>query len=418
MKKEKPQIIDQGETTGFDYQNFEKEAIKGLTEGKDLVGKDGVLTGLIQRIVNAALEGELDSHLASKGKPGVKNRRNGHTSKNLDTSLGTVGINPPRDRDGSFTPQIVEKWDRQLGTGLDQQILSLYSTGNSVSDIQHQLRQIYGIEYSAGSISMVTDRVMDELLNWQQRPLASLYVIIYLDALHFKIRENGQVQTQAIYTVFGVDVNGNRDILGLYLGDHEGAHHWGRILEDIQKRGVEDVLFFCVDGLKGFHEVIMEVYPLSFVQRCIIHMIRTSVRFVSYIDIKKVCADLRKMYSAADINQAEIALGVFEQTWAHKYKEIAPAWRANWTELMTYMQFGKDIRRIIYTTNAVEALHRQMRKATKTKGAWINPKALLKQLYLNLKFQSKGWKRDVFNWTSIQRELIEVFGKRYTKHLQ
>ncbi len=243
MKKGKSEIIDQGENAGFDYENFEKAAIKGLSEGKDLVGKDGVLTGLIQRIVNAALEGELDGHLSTKRKAGAKNRRNGHTSKNLDTSLGTVGINPPRDRDGSFTPQIVGKWDRQLGTGLDQQILSLYSTGNSISDIQHQLRQIYGIEYSAGSISMVTDRVMEELLSWQQRPLASLYAIIYLDALYFKIRENGQVQTQAIYTVFGVDVNGNRDILGLYQGDNEGAQQWGRILEDIQKRGVEDVLY-------------------------------------------------------------------------------------------------------------------------------------------------------------------------------
>ncbi len=418
MKKEKSAILNPESSSGFDYESFEKAAIKGLSEGKDLVGEGGVLTGLIQRIVNAALEGELDGHLAARRKAGGKNRRNGHTSKNLDTSLGTVGITPPRDREGSFSPQIVGKWDRQLGTGLDEQILSLYSTGNSVSDIQYQLRQIYGIEYSAGSISMVTDRVMDELLDWQQRPLASLYVIMYLDAIHFKIRENGQVQTQAIYTVFGVDVNGNRDILGLYLGEHEGAHQWGRILEDIQKRGVEEVLFFCVDGLKGFKEAIMQVYPLAFVQRCIIHMIRTSVRFVAYNDIKKVCADLRKMYGAADIHQAEIALEVFEKTWSKKYKEIVPAWRANWTELMTYMQFGKDIRRIIYTTNAVEALHRQMRKATKTKGAWINSKGLLKQLYLNLKFQSKGWKRNVFNWAAIQRELIDVFGKRYTNHQQ
>jgi len=418
MKKEKGQIIDQGESAGFDYQNFEKETIKGLMAGRDLIGTNGVLTGFIQRIVNAALEGELDSHLASERQVGAKNRRNGHTSKKLDTSLGTVGISPPRDRGGSFTPQIVSKWDRQLGTGLDQQILSLYATGNSISDIQHQLQLIYGIEYSAGSISMVTDRVMDELLSWQQRPLQAMYVIIYLDAIHFKIRENGQVQTQAVYTVYGVDVNGNRDVLGLYQGEHEGAQHWGRILEDIQKRGVEDVLFFCIDGLKGFYEAIMQVYPLSFVQRCIIHMVRTSIRFVGSNDVKKVCSDLKKIYTAAEIHQAETALEVFEQSWSKKYKEIAPAWRANWTELMNYMQFGKDIRRIIYTTNAVEALHRQMRKATKTKGAWINHKGLLKQLYLNLKFQSKGWKRNVFNWAAIQRELIEVFGERYTKHLQ
>lgn len=402
----------------FDYNEFEKGAIAGLMQGRDLIGTDGVLTGFIQRIVNAALEGELDSHLKTGKSRSEKNRRNGHTSKQLDTSLGTVGISPPRDREGSFTPQLVSKWDRQLGTGLDQQILSLYASGNSVSEIQKHLQKIYGIEYSAGSISMITDRVMEELIIWQQRVLASIYVILYLDAIHFKVREEGKVQTHAFYTVYGVDVNGERDVLGLYLGEHEGAQQWGRILEDIQKRGVEDVLFFCVDGLKGFSEAILQVYPKSFVQRCIVHMIRTSLRFVSSVDYKKVCVDLRKVYTAADINQAEIALDSFEQTWIHKYKEIAPAWRANWTELMAYMQFGKDIRRIIYTTNAVESLHRQLRKATKTKGAWVNEKGLFKQLYLTLKLQSTGWKRKVFGWITIQRELIEVFGSRYTNHLQ
>jgi transposase-like protein len=367
--------------------------------------------------VNAALEGELDGHIKEGKVYGGKNRRNGHTRKSLDTSLGTVQITPPRDREGSFTPQIVGKWNRQLGTGLDEQILSLYSTGNSISEIQYQLRQIYGIEYSAASISMVTDRVMEELSIWQHRALATMYVIVYLDAIHFKVRDEGKVETKAFYTVYGVDVNGNRDVLGLYLGEHEGAHHWGRILEDIQKRGVEDVLFFCVDGLAGFSEAILQVYPISFVQRCIVHMVRTSVRFVSSMDIKKVCGDLRKIYTASDINQAEMGLELFDHTWSKKYKEIAVAWRTNWTELMAFMNYGKEIRRIIYTTNAVEALHRQLRKATKTKGAWINPKGLLKQLYLNLKFQSKGWKRSVFGWIAIQRELIEIFGVRYTKHM-
>ena len=367
MVKLKGQQNKQWEGSGFDYNGFEKEAIQGLMQGRDLVGTEGVLTGLIQRIVNAALEGELDSHLKEGKSRGEKNRRNGHTSKQVDTSLGSVGISPPRDREGNFAPQLVSKWNRQLGTGLDQQILTLYASGNSVSDIQRHLQSIYGIEYSAGSISMITDRVMDELINWQQRVLASMYVIIYLDAIHFKIREEGKVQTQAFYTVYGVDVNGHRDVLGLYLGEHEGAQQWGRILEDIRKRGVEDVLFFCVDGLKGFSEAILQVYPMSFVQRCIVHMIRTSIRFVGSVDIKKVCADLRKIYAAADINQAEMALDSFDQTWSHKYKEIAAAWKANWVELMAYMLFGKDIRRIIYTTNAVEALHRQLRKATKQK---------------------------------------------------
>lgn len=417
MKKEKKKQ-KKDPASEFDFNDFEKDAIGGLKEGKNLAGKDGVLTVLIQRIVNAALEGELDEHLVESKETGERNRRNGHTSKRIKTDLGNADITPPRDRNGSFEPQIVGKWDRQLGTGLDQQILSLYSIGNSVSDIQRQLHDIYGIEYSAGSISMVTDRVMDELLSWQQRPLPAMYVVVYLDAIHFRVREEGKVQTQAIYTVFGVDVDGNRDVLGLYLGENEGAHHWGRILEDIQKRGVEDVLFFSVDGLKGFKEVITSVFPMAFVQRCIVHMIRNSLRFVSHNDYKKICTDLRSIYTSADEDQARIALDVFEQKWGKKYKTIPKAWRDNWNELMTFLQFNKDIRRMIYTTNAVEALHRQMRKATKTKGAWINSKGLLKQLYLNLKFQSKSWKKSVFGWTSIQRGLIEYFGDRYTKHLQ
>jgi putative transposase len=417
MKKEKQGSQPQPEA-GFDYKHFEQEAITGLKEGKDLVGKDGVLTGLIQRIVNAALEGELDQHLITEKKIGQKNRRNGHTHKKIDTSLGPVDISPPRDRESSFEPQIVGKWDRQLGTGVDQQILHLYAAGNSVLDIQYHLQKIYGLEYSAGAISMITDRVMDEVLSWQQRPLAPMYVAIFLDAIHYKIRDDGRVQTNAIYTVFGVDVEGKRDVLGLYIGEHEGAQQWGRILEDIQRRGVEDVLFFCVDGLKGFSEAIRQVYPLSFVQRCIVHMIRTSIRFVSDRDVRNVCRDLRAVYGAADEQQAQLALEVFEQTWGSKYKEIAPAWRANWNELMMYMQFGKDIRRMIYTTNAVEALHRQMRKATKTKGAWINSKGLIKQLYLTLMYHSKGWKKIVFGWLSIQREIIAYFGERYSKHLQ
>jgi putative transposase len=415
MKKEQK---TKDQETGFDYKGFEQEAITGLKQGKDLVGKDGVLTGLIQRIVNAALEGELDEHLTIEKESGLKNRRNGHTRKKIDTSLGPVEISPPRDRESNFEPQIVGKWDRQLGTGVDHQILHLYASGNSVLDIQYHLQKIYGLEYSAGAISMITDRVMDEVLSWQQRPLAPMYVAVFLDAIHYKIRDEGRVQTNAIYTVFGVDVEGKRDVLGLYIGEHEGAQHWGRILEDIQRRGVEDVLFFCVDGLKGFNEAIRQVYPLSFIQRCIVHMIRTSVRFVSDKEVKRVCKDLRAIYGAADEQQAQLALEVFEQTWGNKYKEIAPAWRANWNELMMYMQFGKDVRRMIYTTNAVEALHRQMRKATKTKGAWINSKGLIKQLYLNLMYHSKGWKKTVFGWLSIQREIVEYFGERYSKYLQ
>ena len=402
----------------FDYAEFEKEAIDRLKEGAGLVGSDGVLTSLIQRLVNAALGGEMNAHLQEERALGLKNRRNGHTSKQLDTELGAVPISPPRDREGSFEPQLVGKWSRQLGTGLDRQILMLYAHGNSYGDIQAQLRQLYGLEYSTASITEVTEQVWGEVSAWQQRTLEPFYSVIFLDAIHFTTREGGKSVKKAVYSVYGVDAEGVRDVLGIYIRETEGAKDWGRVLEDLRRRGVEDVLFFCVDGLAGFSAAILEVFPHAYVQRCIVHMIRSSTRFVSDKDIKAVCADLRAVYTAADETQAQLGLEAFRQKWDNKYPEIAQNWEQNWDELMLFMDYGENIRRMIYTTNAVEALHRQIRKVTKTKGSWVNDKALLKQLYLILTYGRGGWKKTVYNWTAISRELRERFGQRYTQHLE
>lgn len=402
----------------FDYGEFEKEAINRLKEGAGLVGTDGVLTGLIQRLVNAALSGEMSAHMKEERAMGSENRRNGHTTKQLDTELGPVPISPPRDRAGRFEPQLVGKWARQLGTGLDRQILMLYAQGNSYGDIQLQLRQLYGLDYSTASISEVTEQVWAEVSAWQQRALEPFYAAVFLDGIYFTTREGGKSVKKVVYSVYGVDAEGGRDVLGIYIREAEGAKEWGRVLEDLRRRGVEDVLFFCVDGLAGFSEAIGEVFPHAFVQRCIVHMIRSSTRFVSDRDIKAVCADLRAVYSAADEAQAQVALEAFGQKWNSKYPEIAQAWEQNWGELMLFMEYGENIRRMIYTTNAVEALHRQIRKVTKTKGSWVNDKALLKQLYLILTYGRGGWKRTVFNWTAISRELCERFGQRYAQHLE
>lgn len=406
------------EEGSFNYDEFEKEAIDRLKEGAGLVGSDGVLTGLIQRLVNAALSGEMNAHLKQERLAGVKNRRNGHTSKQLDTELGPVLISPPRDREGNFEPQLVGKWSRQLGTGLDRQILMMYAHGNSYGDIQAQLRQLYGLEYSTASITEVTEQVWVEVAAWQQRTLERFYSVIFLDAIHFTTREGGKAVKKAVYSVYGVDAQGERDVLGIYIRDAEGAKDWGRVLEDLRRRGVEDVLFFCVDGLSGFSEAIWEVFPQSFVQRCIVHMIRSSTRFVSDKHLKSVCADLRAVYTAADQIQAQLGLEAFRQTWDAKYPEIAQSWEQNWDELVPFMDYGENIRRMIYTTNSVEALHRQIRKVTKSKGSWANDKALLKQLYLILTYGRGGWKRKVFNWNIISRELRERFGQRYTQHLE
>lgn len=376
------------------------------------------MTALIQRLVNAALSGEMNAHLKEERFEGLKNRRNGHTSKQLDTELGVVGVSPPRDRAGRFEPQLVGKWDRQLGSGLNEQILMLYAHGNSYGDIQHQLKSLYGLEYSTASISEVTDQVWPEVLSWQQRGLNSFYVTIFLDGIYFTTREGGKSVKKVIFSVYGVTAEGERDVLGIYVREAEGAKEWGRVLEDLRKRGVEDVLFFCVDGLSGFSEAILEVFPQSFVQRCIVHMIRSSTKFVSDKDIKAVCGDLRGVYAAADDVQAQVALESFKQKWDKKYPEIAQKWEQAWAELMLFIDYGEHVRRMIYTTNAVEALHRQIRKVTKSKGSWTNDKALIKQLYLILHYGRGGWKKSVFHWTAISRELRERFGDRYTQHLE
>lgn len=393
-----------------------KEIVSRLYNGDPILGDGGIFTDMLQALVNAALEGEMDYKLEEK-KQGSTNRRNGHTEKVVRSVIGPLQIRTPRDRTGEHDPILIKKWERELGTGIDEIILSLYSRGQSIEDVRHQLQHLYGIEVSAGAISAVTDRVWTEITEWQQRPLHTCYPVVYLDAIHYKVRDSGHVENKAIYTCYGINSEGERDILGLYLSESEGARQWGLILEDLKRRGVNDVFFFCIDGLSGFTEVIEQVYPTSIVQRCIVHMIRTSTRFVSDRDIKKVCADLRKIYTAANMQQAEIALESFGQIWDKKYSEIRPKWENNWAELMAFMDYGENIRRMIYTTNPVEALHRVMRKITKSKGAWTNDKGLIKQLYLTLKYNQKSWKRKAFNWSAIQRELLEKYKERYERHL-
>lgn len=393
------------------------EMLARLYKGDPILGEKGVFTNLLQSFVNAALEGEMDNFLQEAKDESTENRRNGHTSKSLRSTAGPLSIQTPRDRSGDHEPVIVKKRERELGTGLDEIILSLYARGQSVEDVRFQLHQIYGLEVSTGAISAVTDRVWSEIIEWQQRPLATCYTIIYLDAIHYKVREDGKVISKAIYTVYSVTTDGQRDILGLYLSQSEGARQWGLILEDIKRRGVEDVLFFSVDGLTGFKDVIEQSFPFSALQRCIVHKIRNSTRYVSDKDIKAVCRDLRKIYTASDREQALIALEAFGEQWNAKYKEIKPSWEADWDDLMVFMDYGENIRRMIYTTNPVEAVHRVMRKVTKTKGAWSNDKGLLKQLYLTLKYNEKSWKRTAFNWKVIQRELMEHFGERYIRYL-
>lgn len=394
---------------------YRKKIEEGLVSGKKWLGPDGVFSELLQSMVNAALDGEMDNHLEEEAAKGQPNRRNGKTQKEVKTEAGPLQVQPPRDRNGTFEPVIVEKRKRELKGGMEDIIISLYAKGNSVEDIHQLLYKIYGIEYSRSAISLITERIMPKVLEWQQRPLEGCYVILYLDGLHYRVKQDGAFVDKCVYSVYAIDVEGNRDVLGIYLSDAESASQWGLILEDLVRRGVEDVLFVCVDGLKGFKQAIELVYPKAIVQRCIVHKVRNSVRFVADKDRKALCRDLRKVYTAANKEQALLALEAFKATWGKQGERIAQSWESDWEELMAFMDFSGPIRRMIYTTNPVEALHRILRKVTKSKGAWVNEKALTKQLFLTLMESKESWQRKAFNYKSIQAEMEEKFGERYIR---
>lgn len=400
------------EEAAFDYAAFEKEAIAGLTAGKGLIGENGVLTGMIGRLLSATFEGEMNAHLANRGSGG--NRRNGHTDKTVRTSLGQVAVRPPRDWECSFEPEIIKKWDRTLAPELEQQVLHLYGIGTSYEDIQAHLKRMYGVNYSPSLLSHVTDQVQGEIDQWRNRLLEESYFAIYLDAIHYKVRENRKVVTKAVCSVYGVTMEGERDVLSLHIGEAEGARHWSRVLENLRDRGVKDVFFFCVDGLNGFSGAIQDIFPCAITQRCIVHMVRTSLKFVSYRDYAEVCKGLRAIYAQDTAEAALEMLQEFKERWRGKYSEIAAKWEKDWAELSPFFDQPEAVRREIYTTNTVEALHRVLRKATKTKGAFISESALEKQLYLILVHSRKSWGKKVRGWPDILRALRNHFPERFT----
>lgn len=401
----------------FDYKKFEAKALLGLQNGQGLVGEKGILKELIKHLVESSLQGELDVHLLKERESGQSNRRNGSTSKQLRTQMGEVQINPPRDRRGSFEPQLVGKWERDLHSGLDHQVLELYSIGTSYGDIQVHLERMYGVELSLGQLSAITDRVWTQIRQWQQRPLKPFYLVIFLDAIHFKVRENGVVISKAVYTVYGVDAEGYRDVLAIQVGSEEGAKQWGRTLEHLKDRGVQDVLFFCIDGLKGFKEAILEVFPKSIVQRCIVHKVRNAIRFVDDKDVKPICKDLKAIYTADEEQQGLAALEQFKKKWEDKYPEIGESWTQDWVELTAFFGFNWAVRKLIYTTNPIEGLHRIMRKTTKTKAAFVSEDALTKLLYLTLMRKQKVWNRRIHSYKAVIRSLRREFNERFDKYL-
>lgn len=392
----------------FDWKAFEKEAIARLMKGDEISGTDGIFTPLIQRLLQASIDGEMQAHVA-ENRP---NRRNGSKSKQVKSTQGLLHIDMPRDRDASFDSQLVPKRKTSLGDGLDNKILALYGLGMSYSDIRTHLAEMYGLNVSEAALTAITDKVMDELHGWQTRTLDEFYAFVWLDAIHYKVRHEGRVITRAMYTVLGVDLHGRKELLGLYLGEHEGARFWMGVLGELKQRGVQDILVASVDGLKGFTEAITAIFPHTRVQLCLVHQMRNSLRFVPEKDRKAVSAALKGVYKAPSRDLAEQAFDRFCQQWEEKYPLIVKSWITNWDQLMEMFEYPEEIRRIIYTTNPVEGVHRQLRKTTKTKGAFVSDQALLKIIFLTYKRISAKWTNTPHNWGLTLQKLLILFPDR------
>lgn len=385
------------------------EALEKLKAGKRITGDDGVFTPLLKQMAEALLAGEADAHLEAETAP---NRRNGKSRKTVKSAAGTFELETPRDRTGTFEPQLVKKHQTTLGNEIEEKILGLYGLGNSYRDISGHLKELYGIEVATGAINAITDKIIPLVKEWQQRPLDSHYPFVWLDAIHYKIRESGRYETKAVYTVLALTVEGKKDVLGLYVAESEGANFWLSVLTDLNNRGVEDILIASVDGLKGFPEAINAIFPQTEVQLCIVHQIRNSLRYVASKNQKAFMADLKPVYRAATRGEAEDALDKLEARWGASYPIVIQSWRNKWEHLSAYFKYPEPIRRVVYTTNSIEAVHRQFRKLTKTKGGFPNDMSLLKLLYLGIQNASKKWTMPIQNWNLTLSQLAIYFEGR------
>ena len=382
---------------------------------EDLIGENGILKQLTKAIVERALKAELAAHLGHDKHEAVANEsgntRNGSSAKTLKGDFGVLPIEIPRDRDGSFDPQLITKHQTRW-TGFDDKILSLYARGMTVREIQSHLEEMYGTEVSPTLISSVTDAVMEEVKAWQARPLDELYPIVYLDCIHAKVRDSGAVRVKAVYLALGVNLHGQKELLGLWVAQTEGAKFWLHVVTELKNRGVQDIFIACVDGLKGFPEAIEAVFPKTTVQLCIVHMVRYSLNFVSWKLRKVVAADLRTLYTAATVEEAELRLAEFDTKWGAVYPSIVQSWQRNWPRLVPFFDYPAEIRKVIYTTNAIESVNMSLRKVTKSRGSFPNDDALIKLYYLALRNISKKWTMPIHDWKAALNRFTILFDGR------
>lgn len=391
------------------------DLLKNYKKPEDLIGENGLLKQLTKQLLERAMAAEMTEHIGYEKHDAAGhnsgNSRNGKSAKTIKGTFGELALETPRDRNGSFEPQIIEKHQRRF-TGFDKNILSLYSRGLSTREIQQHLEEIYGVEVTAGLISSVTDEVIDEVKTWQNRQLDAVYPIMYLDAIQFKVRDNGHVRNKAIYLAIGVTIEGYKEVLGLWIAQTEGAKFWLQVVTELKNRGVTDIFIACVDGLKGFPEAIESVFPQTEVQLCIVHLVRHSLNFVGWKQRKEVARDLKTIYRSATEAEAEQRLTEFGLKWDAKFPMIAKSWRSNWTRVIPLFAHPPEIRKIIYTTNAIESLNMSLRKVTKARGSFPNDESVSKLLYLALRNIAKKWTMPVHAWKDALNRFAIIYENR------
>lgn len=394
-------------------QTLEKKALEQFMSGKSLFGKDGAFAPMLKNFIEKALESEMESHLTDSERE-KGNKRNGKSKKTVKSSVGTFEIETPTDRHSSFTPDLVKKRQVILADNLSDKIIGLYGLGMSYRDISAHIKEMYDTDISHSVLSQITDKIIPDIKTWQSRPLESMYCIVWLDAMHYKVKVDGKFTHKAIYNVLGINKEGHKEVLGMYISESEGANFWLQVLTDLENRGLKDILIACTDNLKGFTQAILSVYPKAITQLCIVHQIRNSLKYVASKDQKEFLKDLKLVYRAVSKEVALDKLSELKEKWAEKYPVVIDSWERNWEELSQYFDFGPQIRKMIYTTNAVEGFHRQIRKVTKTKGAFTNDMALIKLVYLATKNIEKKWTTALQNWSLIIQQLYIKFGDRVT----
>jgi putative transposase len=394
-----------------EYEALKKKALEQFKSGQSLLGKDGAFAPLLKQFLESALEGEMDEHLDESER--VKgNRRNGTSKKTIKSSDGSFELETPRDRESNFEPDIVKKRETILADNLEKKIIGMYGLGMSLRDISGHIKEMYDTDISAGTLSAITDRVIPMVKEWQSRPLDEIYCIVWMDAIHYKVKDGGKVESRAVYNILGITTEGRKELIGMYVSESEGANFWLSVLTDLQNRGVKDILIACIDNLKGFSEAINSIYPKTEVQSCIVHQIRNSLKYVASKNQKEFMADLKLVYQALSKELAEENLKGLEGKWGKKYPVVLASWNNNWHKLSTYFKYTENVRKLIYTTNTIEGFHRQVRKVTKNKGAFPTDMALQKLIYLAHRNISKKWTQPLQNWGLTVSQLSIIFGSR------